>query len=359
MKAYRIIPIVFCLLAAGCQANTASENAQDTAVELPAKTYASPTSRETTVGPVHAVVLLSDEHPRLGQSIELTLKVDAEAGVNVTMPEFGDQLGKYSIANYKSSDSIREDGRNEYSQTYTLYLPMSGRLRTPAFLVEFKDGRPDSQDKEKIHELLTDEISFEALSVFADDETPEELYPAKGALEELVMPETSHQRGWLWGLIALFAAAAAVAIIWARKSPKGVKALPADVIALTALSKMKEEGIPTDGKAVDAWYVNLSSIVRHYLENRFDLQAPRLTTEEFFELAKRNTDLCDAHKQLLKHLLDTSDRVKFTDFVPSAGDSQKVLDDAFQFVRETRITEEPEDKNSQDSTQKSSEKRDK
>lgn len=327
---------------AGCEANTALENAEDTAVEMPAKEDASPTFRETTVGPVHAVVLLSDEHPRLGEQIELTLRVDAEAGVNVMMPEFGDQLGKYSIANYKASDSIREDGRNEYSQTYTLDLPMSGRLRTPSFLVEFKDARTDSEDKEKIHELLTDEISFEALSVFADDEIPAELYPARGALEELVIPESSHKRGWLWGLIALIVVAGAGVGVWAKTRKKVEKALPADVIALTALSRMKEEVIPTDGKAVDAWYVNLSSIVRHYLEGRFDLQAPRLTTEEFFELAKRNTDLCEKHKELLKHLLDTSDRVKFTDFVPRSDDSKKVLDEAFQFVRETRITEDLE-----------------
>lgn len=336
MKFSRILPFILCVLLSACSAQNAEQTADSDAVEQTAKSEKHPDARETTLGPVHVVVSLSDSKPTLGEQIELSLTVDARTGVTVTMPDFGDQLGKFSIADYQSSEKQREDGRMEYSQKYTLDLPMSGKLRTPSFLVEFIDNQDGSEQKGKIQEVLTEEMDLEVASVFAEGEVPESLYPAAEVLPELVLPEDKDNHIWLWILLGLLLCGAVVAFVYYDKHKRVNEYVPPDIVALQALDNMKAREIPVNSEAVDSWYVELSSIVRTYIEGRFSMHAPRLTTEEFFEIAKKSEDINNDNKILIKKLLEHSDRVKFTDFVPTQSESASMLEDARKFVVDTR-----------------------
>lgn len=329
--------LIVLVLAATCGACAEpAHESQQVATTVQPSDDKTPVQRETTLGPVNAVVHLDNENPTLGEQITLTLTVDADPKVKIIMPDFGDQLGKFGIADYKSSERIREDDRNEYVQRYTLDLPMSGKLKTPSFLIEFTDNRDDAENPGKIEELLTEEITFEVASVFADGKTPEELYPVMEKLPELVLPETQKSQWWLWAALAALAVAAVGGIIWLKTRARPEIILPPDVVALGALNNMEKREIPTESKAVDAWYVELSDIVRKYIEGRFELQAPRLTTEEFFELAKSSNALSDENKNVIRKLLEHSDRVKFTHFVPTTDESREMLKAARSFVEETR-----------------------
>ena len=328
------MPLIFCASLAGC---APQQNAPtDEKPAITADTNATPAFRETTLGPVHAVVELSNAHPTLGDPIRLSLTVDADSVVAVVMPDFGDQLGKFSIADYKATDTVREDGRNEYKQLYTLDLPMSGNLRTPSFLVEFTDNRQDSEQKGKLQELLTEEIPFEVASVFADGQVQEDLYPALGTLDELVLPSSEKTNWTLWSLLGLAGAAAIGAFVLLRAKKAQKPALPPDVVALSAIGDMEKAAIPTDAREIDAWYVKLSGIMRTYVEDRFSLHAPRLTTEEFFELAKDFKALKEDEKFLIRRLLERSDRVKFANYLPTEKESSDMLVDARAFVEKTR-----------------------
>lgn len=325
------------LVLAGCgEPSEVSET--PTAEEMQPETNKVPVTRDFSLGPVHAVVTLDNGNPTLGEPIVLSLTVDAASDVNVTMPEFGDQLGRFNIADYRSTEKLRDDGRYEFMQAYTLDLPMSGKLKTPSFLVEFIDNRAESEQRGKIQELLTESITFEVASVFAEGEQPEELYPVEGALPELVLPDVKKSNPWPYILLGLLLMAVAGFGIYRYRHPAPKPALPPDVIALTALDRMKSEPIPTERDLVDSWYVELSGIVRSYIEGRFTLHAPRLTTEEFFELARKSDALKDEHKLLIRKLLERSDRVKFTEFIPDSAESSEMLADAHRFVSETRIT---------------------
>ena len=329
------MPLIFCASVAGCSQTETAQTADDSAIA--AVIPKDPVFRETTLGPVHAVVELSHAHPTLGDPIQITLKVDADSEAAVVMPDFGDQLGKFNISDYKTTDAVRDDGRNEYTQTYTLDLPMSGSLRTPAFLVEFTDNRATSEHKGELQELITEEIPFEVASVFADGQTPEDLYPAIGQLDELVLPNAEKSYWYIWCLLGIAGAgAAAGAFFWLRSRKAAKPALPPDVVALAALADMEHAEIPTEAKAIDDWYVHLSGIVRTYLEGRFSLHAPRLTTEEFLELAKNFDKLKADDKRLIRKLLERSDRVKFTNYLPSQEESSAMLVDARSFVENTR-----------------------
>jgi len=125
------------------------------------------------------------------------------------------------------------------------------------------------------------------------------------------------------------------------------------VLRLDALAK---RGAP-DAETADGWFVDLSAIVRLYLEQRYDIRAPELTTEEFLLVATARPSpagstaaagalgslsgngLDDEHRTLLSEFLERCDRVKFAGYRPESDESLATLDTARRFVEDTRLQE--------------------
>ena len=80
--------------------------------------------------------------------------------------------------------------------------------------------------------------------------------------------------------------------------------------------------------------------MRRYLEDRFVVRAPEMTTEEFLEATARSAVLQPGQRQLLGDFLAESDLVKFARHVPTLADSDRVLGAAERFVDETAIREQ-------------------
>ena len=92
-------------------------------------------------------------------------------------------------------------------------------------------------------------------------------------------------------------------------------------------------------ETADAWFVELSAIVRRYLEQRYDIRAPELTTEEFLLVATARPELTADHRRLLTSFLERCDRVKFAGYRPAAGESMATHEAARGFVEDTRLVE--------------------
>ena len=102
-----------------------------------------------------------------------------------------------------------------------------------------------------------------------------------------------------------------------------------------ALRPLEDRGAPNIETA-DAWFVELSSIVRRYLEQRYDIRAPEMTTEEFLNVATARPELREDHRELLTQFLERCDRVKFAGYRPEADESIATLKAARGFVEDTR-----------------------
>ena len=324
------VPAAAVLLLAACKEAT---------VEPPAPAEdgdgGEPLAAETREGPVRATVSLTPAEPRLGDPLVLTLVVEADAKVTVEMPEFGDALGRFDIVDFAPREETAEDGGTRASQRYTLQAPMSGRQRIPRLRVEFLDER-DGQPEARPRELLTDELGFTVASVLPEGPISAELLPARAALPELQGPWW--QRHWPWlaaGVAALVALGVGV-VLWLRRAEERAR-LTAYDRALARLERLERRGLPKAAEQ-DGWYVELSDIVRRYIEARFGLRAPELTTEEFLLEAGRSAQLSKPHGELLSAFLERCDRVKFARYHPGEGESQEALDLAKRFLRETRET---------------------
>jgi len=110
---------------------------------------------------------------------------------------------------------------------------------------------------------------------------------------------------------------------------------PAHQIALEALEALSEENLSASGK-IKEYYFRLSDIIRRYIEERFEIRAPEMTTEEFLTFLRNSGTLSGAHKNLVKEFLNLCDIVKFANY----GPTQKEIDESFaaavKLVQETK-----------------------
>ena len=79
----------------------------------------------------------------------------------------------------------------------------------------------------------------------------------------------------------------------------------------------------------------MSSAIRSYLEERFDLRAPERTTEEFLDELQGSHHLNEEQKQSLANFLTECDMVKFAKSEPEAFELKRLYESALQLVRET------------------------
>ena len=87
--------------------------------------------------------------------------------------------------------------------------------------------------------------------------------------------------------------------------------------------------------------MRLSGIVRTYIEARFGLKAPDMTTEEFLQVTSNAQALSSSHRRLLQEFLERSDLVKFARYEPSRHEADEAFEAAHRFIQDTVPSPEP------------------
>jgi hypothetical protein len=298
--------------------------------------------KTTENGPVKATVTVWPPKPTLGDPIYLRLDVDAPAGVSIDAPfqEAGDQrLGGFQVTGFARDTQRKSDGGIHERQTYTLEPPTSGKHRIPPLRLEMVDARPGGgSETGKTQEILTDEVPLDVAPV-AEAAVTAKLSPERGKLDENVGGPP-----WLWifvggGVLVLLVGGgiATWKILGTKRRIAEQRSAYEDAIA--ALRTLEKRGAPAAEDA-DAWFVELSSIVRGYLERRYVIRAPELTTEEFLLEASRAKELTAEHRAQLSAFLERCDRVKFAGYRPDSTESLATLEAARTFVEDTKLRDE-------------------
>jgi len=142
----------------------------------------------------------------------------------------------------------------------------------------------------------------------------------------------------LLAILALLVIAAVAAKFLIKKFGGKERVLPprpAHEIAYDDLRDLKMRGLPGQGR-IKEYYIALSFIVRQYLENRFALRAPEMTTEEFLIAAKNRGEFSSELKALLKDFLLHCDLVKFAKYGPTPTEMDLSFESAKRLVDQTK-----------------------
>ena len=142
---------------------------------------------------------------------------------------------------------------------------------------------------------------------------------------------------WVWpAAIALAVLLVIGLIVWRmyrkRNLPFQAPVVPPEVSAregLAASRRLLEQGLYQE------FVVEVSRVLRIYIEDRFTLRAPHLSTEEFLYEAERSERLTPDWQQALGDSLFQCDRVKFALANTEQPRMEALYDTAERFIAQT------------------------
>lgn len=144
---------------------------------------------------------------------------------------------------------------------------------------------------------------------------------------------------WVWVLLAVVIVGGIALLIRrrnaVRRAAQGAQvAEHAHEDALAELEKARALMSPENSRP---YGIEVSGIVRRYIERRFSIVAPRRSTEEFLTEAATSAKLEPAHRQLLANFLGCCDFLKFARARAELMELEAQHKAAVQFVTETRV----------------------
>jgi len=113
--------------------------------------------------------------------------------------------------------------------------------------------------------------------------------------------------------------------------------LPPHVIALKELDELKASKIWQKGQE-KMYYTKLTNVLREYIDRRFGIDAPEMTSDEILHAVKKATGTVSTTDNL-KQILYVADLVKFAKYVPLQDENDLSMMNAYFFVNQTKIEE--------------------
>ena len=110
--------------------------------------------------------------------------------------------------------------------------------------------------------------------------------------------------------------------------------IPAHTLAVSKLKGLREKKLWQRGE-VKQYYIELSDILREYIEKRYMIKTHEKTTDEIFAGLKY-IDIAKENKNILRQILTLSDLVKFAKEKPLPVENEECMDNAVIFVLETQ-----------------------
>lgn len=273
----------------------------------------------------------------VGGRVQLTVTVEHDAGTVVTWPDSLD-LAPFEVLDATVLEPERLNGRVRSIARLTLTAFELGDLQIPSF-----DVRVAGSDSAATTTVSTRPIPVTVASV-GGDETGE----IRGIKGPLSIP-----RNWLllwpWALGLLLVAAA----FWlfrqyrVRRRPEPAQApktppRPPHELAHEALDRLERAGLLDRGE-IKVHYIEVSDIIRTYIEGRYGIEAMELASHEVMA-GLQSVDFVPEMRQEFEWFFDECDLVKFAKLIPDPIACRAIIPAARRLVDGTRpIESEPED----------------
>ena len=276
----------------------------------------------------------------IGEQTQLNLSIRFHAKDSIGFPKLADSIGKIQVVKFKADTAFDPGDKSIKTVTrhYTITVFDSGTYVIPSYVF-----------KSPVGDLPTDTLNLDVRTVAVD--TTKAFYDIK---QPLTIKYTFWD--WLrdnWKLIAGILAGLIVggsSIFYLLKKPKKevvveeVKPdIPLHIQALQKLEEIKSKQLWQHDQ-VKQYYIELSDVVREYLEKRYTIQALEQTSEEIFT-SLRHMDIASEDRNLLRQLLVLSDMVKFAKEKPAAHENEKSMENAVTFIKDTQPHAQPTDVN--------------
>lgn len=212
---------------------------------------------------------------------------------------------------------------------YLLMLSLSVLLAMPAPLWAAKQQRAEETEILKLHSPATQ-------GAVSQKQERADIRDIKGPLP---LDEGTPSLPYVGAaLIALCLISALLFWWWKRRTTPPEPVQQPGEQALAALATA--ERLLTEGELL-AYAEQISTILRHYIEQRFAIHSTRQTTREFFTSLERGntatTIALQMHKKQLQHCLEQCDMAKFAHMPPSRDMMQQAGQAIRTFITATQM----------------------
>lgn len=285
-----------------------------------------PVTVKTAVEPAKATI---------GTPLRYTIEVTAEPDVEVVVEQPTEHVGDLDIIDFGVEPKRTVGGKVVISRWFSLVGWKPGDVELPAPGVRWHRAGTEPEA------VATSPTKVTIESVLATVPDAADIRDIKGVE---AAPADLRPYYLLAALLLLGLAVAWLVRRWQNRPDRPVPVAPpppAHVVAAQALADLSRRRLLHAGAFVEH-YTTLAAIVRTYVEQRFALRAPEMTTEEFLGVSARDARLAGSQRGLLGRFLGECDLVKFARHVPTVDDGERALAAATRFVEETAEREAPE-----------------
>jgi len=280
-----------------------------------------------SLGPVAATLRTDAQEPRFGDRFQLVLEIVHEPRVRLEPMEFTDRIGHFRRVGRKDPPRV-EGGPVVYGLRVEPERTGANIGKLPPIVFEVTEGEGAG--------------SMQALSIPAFEMDvaglPQEQRPTLAdvgdPLPPLALPP--RERGMLTLWVAIVGAAVLLSLTglvwWQRRRGTAWTPPPIDPLseARRALAALMGAGLVEAG-AFAAFYVELTSIVRLFIERTTGVDAPDRTTEEFLREVEGHVSFPVQKRQSLGRFLEAADLVKYAAQVPGSSEIAEAVGAAYAF----------------------------
>lgn len=287
---------------------------------------------------------------RIGEQVKLDLYVSYSAKQNnlkIQWPNIADTItDKIEVISVSVIDTTSPDKSNpdiiQQHQQITISAYDSGYFAIPGFKFFINNDSANA--------FYTQSLFLEVHTVPTDSSITKTKDIKPPFAEAFNWKWYSKYFYWGFSLLVIIILIVLITIYFTKKNKivvlKSEKPkIPAHIIALQTLEKIKNEQIWKEEKTKE-YYSSISDTIRLYIEERFKVNALESTTAEIMK-AFRSQVVDKESKDKLQQLLMLSDLVKFAKQFPIISEHTFTLQNAFDFVNETKREEKTIIKNDQ------------
>lgn len=247
-----------------------------------------------------------------------------------------DSFNNLEIVERGKIDTVVSGDAVTYKQRLLITGFDSGLFKVPSFFFPLKSSTGDS------FYVQTD--SFDLLVQTVEVDTTKAFKPIKNII--YVKPSWLDYIWYIVGAILLIAAVVAIVVfIMKRKKEEPSKPEgPKETLQQRALRELNEIERKQlwQNQQVKEYYVQLTDVVRNYIELRFNTPAMELTTDELLNKAQLHKELINYY-EVLSTILRTADLAKFAKAQPLPQEHMDALEKARLLIISSTpaITETP------------------
>ncbi len=276
--------------------------------------------------PVTVTTRVEPDTVGVGTPFRYFVRVETTGEAEVVMPLLVERIGEFMIRDFGSGAEEQKDDGFVSERWYELVGYSTGPKLVEGGVIQYRVAGGGLEEVEVPDAVIT-------IASMLDQGTDLVTADIRDIRGPVGVPRS---RGPIWLVLAGLALAALVVYLLARWTRSGVGTAavvrrPAHEVALESLTRLRRAALLESGRQPE-FYVRLSGIVREYVEGRFQVRAPEMTTEEFLQAAQSKRELPAEYRSGLSEFLREADLVKFARHLPTVEQGEKAFEAAREFV---------------------------